>query len=138
MQITLGCLEVTLKYTYSRGKTIIYQRPVPTHLRSRYLGKTIKHDLKTGDIALAAKAVAVLNRRYEAEFTGLALSPEPVPQSLKAHAAAFLAGQGLVAGRKDSDEMAVEWLSNAFESKRQRHAKGDEDMSAAVPTFKKM
>ncbi|MES2974364.1 MAG: hypothetical protein V4757_12195 [Pseudomonadota bacterium] len=52
MHLTLGFLQVTLKYTYPRGGTIIYQRAVPKHLQDRYPGKTVKHDLKTADVVL--------------------------------------------------------------------------------------
>ena len=47
MRLSLGSLQVTIKYTYPRGKTTIYQRAVPTDLRDRYPGATIKRDLKT-------------------------------------------------------------------------------------------
>lgn len=95
MHIALGCLEVTLKYTYERGKTIIYQRAVPAKLRDRYPGRMVEHDLKTNDLNAAAKAVELLNKRYDAEFNGLAMAPEATPQSLKAHAHAFLKARGL-------------------------------------------
>ena len=98
MHMTFGLLSVTLKNTYRRGNTIIYQRAVPAKLAGRYSGKTVKHDLKTSDLTVAEKAVAILNRRYEAEFTGLLAAPESSPASLKAHADAFLKDRGLTPG----------------------------------------
>lgn len=125
MNIILGCLEVTLKNTYQRGKTIIYQRAVPTKLRDRYAGRTVKHDLKTSDIAVAAKAVAVLNKRYDAEFNGLTASPDSSPQSLKAHAIAFLKARGLTPEGKDNEDMAVELFHDALDLKREQYARND-------------
>jgi hypothetical protein len=50
---------------------LIYQRAIPKDLQVRYPGKTIKHDLKTADLAKAARLVADLNQRLEAEWNGL-------------------------------------------------------------------
>jgi hypothetical protein len=126
MHIVLECLEVTLKNTYQRGKTIIYQRAVPTKLRDRYAGRTVKHDLKTNDLTVAAKAVAVLNKRYDAEFNGLKAAPESTPQSLKAHAYAFLKARGLTPESPDNHPMALDLLHEHFDSKRADHAAGNE------------
>lgn len=63
MHMTFGLLSVTLQNTYLRGKTIMYQRPVPTDLRDRYTCKVIKINLKTLDWARAARKVAELNKR---------------------------------------------------------------------------
>lgn len=128
MNIILGCLEVTLKNTYLRGKTIIYQRAVPTKLRDRYAGHTVKHDLKTSDLAVAAKAVALLNKRYDAEFNGLTTSPDSSPQSLKAHAIAFLKARGLTPEGKDNEDTAVELFHDALDLKRERFARDDEEV----------
>ena len=124
MTIILGRLEVTLKNTYLRGKSIIYQRAVPTKLRDRYAGRTVKHDLKTGDMAVAAKAVALLNKRYDAEFSGLTSSP----QSLKAHAIAFLKARGLTPEGRDNEDMAVELFHDALDLKRERFARDDAEV----------
>ncbi len=131
MQITLGCLEVTLKNTYQRGNTIIYQRAVPTKLRDRYPGRTVKHDLKTNDLTTAAKAVDMLNKRYDAEFNGLILAPTATPQSIQAHAHAFLKARGLtpkgeLTGAAENHPVALELLHDHFDSKRAHHANGDE------------
>ena len=71
MRMSFGILQVTLPFTYSRGKTIYYQRAVSTDLRDRYTGKLIKHDLKTADWSRAAPMVAKLNKRYASEWEGL-------------------------------------------------------------------
>jgi len=130
---------VTLKNTYQRGKTIIYQRAVPARLRDRYPGRTVKHDLKTNDLTVAAKAVATLNQRYDAEFYGLAMAPEAVPQSLKAHAHAFLKARGLTpagtAGGSENHPMAVELFHDAMDRKRMDHAAGNEqEYRSATPS----
>lgn len=49
MRLTLGPLQVTIKYTYPRGKTTIFQRAIPTALQSRYGSANFKQDLKTAD-----------------------------------------------------------------------------------------
>ena len=109
MHQLFGPLQVTLKNTYQRysGGPIVYQRAVPRDLRDRYSGKTVKHDLKTADIALAAKQVEALNRRYEAEWVGLRAAPESSPQAIKVHAA--------------------DLFFDSLEDKLQRHAASDQD-----------
>jgi integrase len=126
MQLSFGLLQVTLRYTYLRGHTIYYQRPVPKALLGRYSGKRVKHDLKTADLSVAEKAVALLNRRYEAEWAGLLAAPESSPASLKAHADAFLKARGLTPGSLHNHPMAEELLHTYIEGKRELHAGGDE------------
>ncbi|MDP3864910.1 MAG: tyrosine-type recombinase/integrase [Rhodoferax sp.] len=118
---------MTLKNTYQRhpGGPIVYQRAVPSDLRDRYSGKTIKHDLKTADIAHAAKQVEALNRRYEAEWAGLRAAPESSPQALKVHAAALLSEYGLAPG--DANDPAADQFFDRLENKLYRHAAGDQD-----------
>lgn len=126
MFMTFGLLSVTLKNTFRRGNTIYYQRAIPTKLAGRYSGKTVKHDLKTSDLTVAEKAVALLNRRYEAEWAGLIAAPESSPASLKAHADAFLKTRGLTPGAPDHHPMAVKLLHDHIDSKREQYAGGDE------------
>ena len=106
MRLSLGSLQVTIKYTYRRGKTTIYQRAVPTDLRARYPGSTIKHDLKTTDPVKVARLVEDLNRRLEAEWEGLRAAPESTPQSLKAHANKLLRSWGLAPYPAENDPQA--------------------------------
>ena len=109
MHQTFGPLQATLKNTHQQysGGPIVYQRAVPRDLRDRYSGKTVKHDLKTADIALVAKQVEALNRRYEAEWVGLRAAPESSPQAIKVHAA--------------------DLFFDSLEDKLQRHAASDQD-----------
>jgi integrase len=122
---TFGAVHVTLKNAYKRGKTIIYQRAVPTALRDRYPGPTIKHDLKTSDIALASRKVDELNRCYEAEWAGLLAAPESSPKALRVHAEALLRKFGASPG--DTDSLAAEMFFETVEEKLQRHARGDRE-----------
>ena len=128
--MTFGPIKVTLKNTYQRypGGPIVYQRAVPSDLRNRYSGKTVKHDLKTANIALAAKKVEELNRRYEAEWAGLRATPESSPIALKVHAAALLKTFGLAPGTADSDSDAAGIFYDRLEDKRQRYARNDHDV----------
>jgi integrase len=135
MKLFFGLLKITLAYTYIRGSTIYYQRPVPKALQARYPSKTIRHDLKTNDMTVAEKAVVLLNRRYEAEWAGLLAAPESSPAALKAHADALLKTHGLTPGGADNHPMAVELLHDHLDAKRQRYASGDEDTyRIAAPT----
>jgi hypothetical protein len=118
---------VTLKYTYPRGGTIIYQRAVPKHLWQRYPGRTGKHDLKTANLAQAERAVALLNKRYETEWAGLSSAPNASPAALTAHADAFLKARGLKPGAVDNDPVAIELLHDQVDAKRMHHAAGDEE-----------
>lgn len=132
MHLTLGFLHVTLKYTYPRGGTIIYQRAVPKSLWQRYPGKTVKHDLKTADLTEAERAVAVLNKRYETEWAGLKAAPNSSPAALTAHADAFLKVRGLRPGVHGNDPLAIELLHDEMDAKRMRHASGDEERYRAA------
>ena len=122
MRLSLGPLQVTIKYTYPRGKTTIYQRAVPTDLRGRYPGATIKRDLKTTDPIKVARLVEELNRSIEAEWAGLRAAPESSPQSLKAHADAVLRAWGLAPHPTENDPQAVSLLHDYLDDKRVTYA----------------
>jgi integrase len=128
MRLSIGPLLVTIKYTYQRGKTTIYQRSVPTDLRPRYPGATIKQDLNTGDPIKVARMVAALNEKLEAEWAGLRAAPESSPKSLKAHADAFLKARGVIPGAPDNDPLAIELIADHVDNKRMRYAGGDEHL----------
>ncbi|HEY9224167.1 MAG TPA: tyrosine-type recombinase/integrase [Variovorax sp.] len=117
---------MTIKYTYPRGGTTIYQRSVPTALRDRYPGPTIKKVLKTRDPVKVARLVADLNRQVEAEWAGLLASPESSPKALKVHADALLRSYGLAPHAPDNDPRAIELLHDHIENKLMRYAGGDE------------
>ena len=126
MRVTFGPLQVTLKYTYPRGGTTIYQRSVPTDLRDRYQGVTIKQDLKTADPVKAARMVEDLNRRLAADWDGLRAAPESSPKALKAHADAFLKARGLAPQASDNHPQAIALLHDYIDDKRAHYANGDE------------
>lgn len=126
MRLSLGPLQVTIKYTYPRGKTTIYQRAVPTDLKARYPSATIKQDLKTADPIKVARMVAALNDKLEAEWDGLRSAPESSPNALKAHADAFLKARGLTPEAPNNHPMAVDLLHDHIDSKRMQYAGGDE------------
>ena len=98
---------------------------MPSDLRGRYAGKTVKHDLKTADIARAAKQVEALNCRYKAEWVGLRAAPGSSPQALKVHAAALLADYGLAPG--DANEPHADPFYDRLEERLHLHARGDQD-----------
>lgn len=126
MRLFFGPLQVTLKYTYPRGGTTIYQRPVPKALRDRYPGATIKKVLKTTDPIKVARMVTDLNRHYEAEWAGLLASPEASPKALKVHADALLRSYGLAPHSPNNDPRAIELIHDVIDQKRMLYAGGDE------------
>lgn len=129
MRVNFGSLSITVRYVYPRGGSLIFQRAVPTDLRHRYPGATIKKDLKTSDFAKAARLVDALNRRIEAEWEGLRAAPEASPKALRAHADDFLRKHGLTAGDDSKhDPQAIALLHDYIDAKRVRHANGDEQV----------
>ncbi len=133
MRLALGPLLVTIKYTYPRGRTTIYQRAVPTDLRNRYGSATIKHVLKTVDPVQVARLVSDLNRRIEADWEALRAAPDSSPRSLKTHADEFLRRWGLAPNAPDNDPMAIELLHDHIERKRAHYAGGDEEVYRNAP-----
>lgn len=127
MRFFSGPLDVTIKYTFSRGHTTYYQRAVPTDLLGRYPGKTIKIDLKTSDPVAVARLVTKLNRQFEAEWAGLRAAPESSPAALVSHAKAYLDKWGLRPQDRDNDLVAVELFRDHLDDKRGRWANGDDD-----------
>jgi len=126
MRLSIGLLQLTVPYTYQRGKTIIFQRAVPTDLRDRYPSKTIKLDLKTSDWQVAARKAAKLLAAYEAEWSGLRAAPASSPKALKVHAAALLREFGIEPGAANNHPTAVDLFISRLEEKQAEHAKGCE------------
>ena len=126
MRMAFGPVHVTLKNTYQRhpGGPIVYQRAVPSDLRSSYPGRNVKHDLKTSDIAVAARAVTAFNLRYEAEWAGLRAAPGSAPRTVKLQAAALLVRHGLTAGDTASENADV--FLSGLQDKLHVFARGDE------------
>lgn len=127
MRLSIGLLQVTVPYTYQRGKTIIFQRAVPTDLRDRYPSKTIKLDLKTSDWQVAARKATKLLAAYEAEWSGLRAAPNSSPKTLKVHASALLREFGLVPGCPNNHPTAVDLFIERLEEKLSLHANGCEE-----------
>ena len=132
MHETIGILKLILKYTYRRGNTIIYQRVVPVALKDRYSSRTIKHDLKTNDVAVATKAVAELNKRYAAEWSGLKASPNTSPSSIQAHAGALLKAHGLTPGGAEAAPEAADVFFDKLQDRHERYAAGDREAYEAA------
>ncbi len=134
MQLSLGPLRVTIKYTYVRGDTTIYQRAIPTDLRDRYPGKTVKRVLKTTDPVQVARWVSTMNSQVEAEWEALRASPESSPQALKVHAVKFLEDWGLSPNAPDNDPIAIELLHDHMDKKRERYAGGSQEVYEEAAT----
>jgi hypothetical protein len=127
MRMSFGLLQVTLPFTYSRGKTIYYQRAVPTDLRDRYTGKLIKHDLRTADWSRAAPMVAKLNKRYESEWEGLRSDPAASPKALRVHADALLREFGLSPSNPKNDPVAEDVFLERLKEKLEAFAGDDRE-----------
>ncbi|MDT8989686.1 tyrosine-type recombinase/integrase [Curvibacter sp. APW13] len=126
MQVTLGPLTLTLKYTVVRKDTgsIVYQRPVPKALQQHYSGKLIKKDLGTKDWAVAAPQVLKLTKQHTAEFAALLNDSDVTPAAVRARAALLLKKHGVPEG--DTTSPAADSLLNQFEDLLEAYARGDE------------
>lgn len=135
MRMSFGFLKLKLPYTYLRGKTIIYQRSVPTDLQDRYKGRTVKHDLKTADWAIAARKVEKLTQRYANEWEGLRSNPSASPKALRVHAYALLRESGLAPGSPANDPIAEDHFLESLKEKLEAFAGDDrEAYDAALPS----
>ncbi len=68
MKISIGILQVTLPYSYQRGKVIYYQRAIPGDLQERCGAKRVKIKLDTENLHQAAKQIIAINKGVEAEW----------------------------------------------------------------------
>ena len=127
MKTSFGLLSVTLPYCYTRGPSIYYQRAVPGDLQERYGAKRIKVKLATSDIRSAAREVAALNRRFEAEWAALRAGPDATPKSVREQAAAIVGQWGLAPDSRGADEDAEGLFYDHLDRKRERFAEGDEE-----------
>ena len=128
MRMSFGLIQVTIPFTYLRGKTVIYQRAVPTDLLARYKGKTIKHDLKASDLTLVARKVEKLNQRYAAEWDGLRSDPACSPKSLRVHADALLRAFGLAPNSPNNHPAAEDIFFDRLQAKLEAFAKDDREV----------
>jgi hypothetical protein len=69
MRLSIGALQVTIKYTYQRVRPRSTSAPFPPICKARYPGATIKQDLKTADPLKVARMVSALNDKLEAEWS---------------------------------------------------------------------
>ncbi|MFM0347661.1 phage integrase [Paraburkholderia sp. RL17-347-BIC-D] len=128
MQIRLGALTLILKHSYQRGNTFYFQRPIPRDLQQHYGKKLVKINLKTSDVALAARKIDALNAQFEEDWRMLRADPDSSLKATRKHAEAFLASWGIVPGtaRDEITETALQLLHDHLEKKREAHADGDE------------
>jgi integrase len=71
MRTQIGLVSVTLKYCYSRSGTLYFQRPIPKDLQAHYGRKLFKKNLRTADVLIAARLIAVRNQALEQEWAGI-------------------------------------------------------------------
>lgn len=133
MHLRLGCLKVTIHHTYTRGKTIYYQRSVPLALRDRYPSKTIKIKLGAISPPEVLRKVTALDNKYEAEFSSLLTSPESSPASLRVHAERLLDQHGLTPGLDNHEEVLWSFFDEVVEPKRRAYAGQDMDLYLDAP-----
>lgn len=132
MQIIFGnVLKVSVRNTYLRKGLFYYQRAIPRDLRDKYPSSRIKINLETSDPIAAARKVAALDRKHEAEWTLLRADPSSSPQATRLQAERLLAEHG-IDPRNPSDELCsdsnpLEHFFSRLDEKRDRYARGDED-----------
>lgn len=127
MLLTFGPLQVKIKYTYTRGNAVFYQRAVPADLHDRYPNKNVKVNLKTSDPLKVARKVEQLNRHYESEWEAMRTAPELSPKALAVHADKWLERWGLKPFSQDNDPMALELLRDHIDERKQEWAARQED-----------
>lgn len=133
MKTCLGVLSVTLKYSYARGGTIYFQRPIPRDLQGRYASKLHKVNLRTADIRVAAKMIDALNRELEAEWSLMRGNPEATPKTIKGQAEELLKKWGLSPAPAQNDHDARDIFYGHLDAKRERYAAGDERLYRENP-----
>lgn len=128
MKMTLGVLRVTLKHAFRRGGVIYFQRAIPKDLQERYASKLLKTSLGTNDVLLAKRKIEQLNQELERDWARMRGNPDVSPKSIQGQALALLSEWGLSDYPTKNDEDAVELFRDHLDTKRQRFAKGDEEM----------
>lgn len=125
MQVAVGkVLKVSVKNTYLRSGQFYYQRAIPRDLRDKYPAARIKINLETSDPLVAAKKVAALDRKHEAEWTLLRADPSSSPQATRLQAERLLADHG-IDPKNPGDEL--DHFFSRLDEKRDKYARGDED-----------
>ena len=126
MKISIGILQVTLPYSYQRGKVIYYQRAIPGDLQERCGSKRVKIKLDTENLLQAAKQINAINKGVEAEWKAIRLSPDAVPKTIKGQAEELLREWDLSPASTIHDDDAVSLFHSHFDNKREKFARGDE------------
>jgi len=62
MKLSIGIVQVTIPYSYQRGKVIYYQRAIPGDLQERFAAKRVKVKLDTENLLQAAKQIKAINK----------------------------------------------------------------------------
>ena len=136
MRISFGILRVTLPYSYLRGKTIYYQRAIPGDLQERCGAARVKVKLgsldRDLDLRTAARRITTINREVEAEWARLQATPDTPPRSINAQALELLGQWGLTPGATADDD-ALSIFQDSLDIKRERFARGDEDVYRNAP-----
>lgn len=129
MKLLLGnVLLVSVKNVYKRGNTYYYQRKIPVDLLHRYDGAVhIKENLKTSDLATAARKVSALNNKYENLWEALRTDPSITPSSLTEAARLLLKQNGLEPLPATNNEITLDQFFRGLEDKGITYAGGDED-----------
>lgn len=126
-------IKVQIKYCFSRGDTLYWQRRVPKDLEERYSPtKLIKINLNTSDLNRAAKLVDKLNRQHEALWDSMRGNVKVTPANVKEQALLLLKKHNLspFPGNNDPDEVE-HFIASTFDDKREKMAKESDDPEAA-------
>jgi integrase len=128
MRLHFGsAITMKLRYVYSRNGILQYQRKVPLDLVDRYGSKLIKINLGTSDPYQAMRKVEALNQRFEREWSAMREDSEMTPSKARAGARVLLKQYGLMPYPKPNPESYLDAFFGDLESKRDSHARGDED-----------
>lgn len=126
-------IKVQIKYCFSRGDTLYWQRRVPKDLEERYAPtKLIKINLNTNDLNKAAKLVERLNREHEALWDSMRGNAKVTPASIKEQAVLLLKKHNLAPLPASNDSQTVDqFIEATFEEKRVAIARQSDDPESA-------
>jgi integrase len=126
VKLSIGILQVTLPYSYQRGKVIYYQRAIPGDLQERCAAKRVKIKLDTENIVLAAKQIKSINSGVEAEWKAMRLSPDALPKTIKGKAEDLLRVWDLFPRPSVHDDDAASMFLSHLDTKREKFSRGDD------------
>lgn len=118
-------IKVQIRYVFSRGDTLYWQRRVPKDLESRYGGpKVIKVNLNTTDLHRAAQQVERLNKQFEAEWEAMRGNKRLTPANVRTQALLLLKKWNLAPYPADNDEASIDhFIDTHFVTQREAAAK---------------